>query len=38
MTPAAFDLTEDQLSIRSAVDDGMKRFDLGHWRQVDKAG
>lgn len=37
-TSTAFDLNEDQLNIRSAVDDGMKRFDLDHWRQIDKAG
>jgi len=37
-TPAAFDLSEDQLSIRRAVEDGMKKFDLDHWRQVDKSG
>ncbi|HEY1972761.1 MAG TPA: acyl-CoA dehydrogenase family protein, partial [Pseudonocardia sp.] len=34
----SFDLTEDQLAIRAAVDDGMKRFDLDHWRHVDKVG
>lgn len=34
---AAWDLSEDQLSIKKAVDDGMRKFSLGYWREIDKA-
>jgi acyl-CoA dehydrogenase len=37
-TTAAWDLSEDQLSIRRATDDGMKKFPLDYWRHIDKAG
>lgn len=36
-TPGNWDLTEDQRTIRSAVDEGMKRFDLDYWRETDKS-
>jgi acyl-CoA dehydrogenase len=32
-----FEETEDQLAIRRAVEDGMKKFDLDYWREIDKA-
>ncbi|MEO3862680.1 acyl-CoA dehydrogenase family protein [Acrocarpospora sp. B8E8] len=35
---AAWDLSEDQEAIKKAVDDGMKKFSLGYWREIDKAG
>ena len=33
---ARWELSEDQRSIRDAVDDGMKRFPLDYWREVDR--
>ncbi|SNR92769.1 acyl-CoA dehydrogenase [Haloechinothrix alba] len=34
----AWDLSEDQLAIRQAVEEGMRKFGLDYWREVDKAG
>ncbi|NKQ51929.1 acyl-CoA/acyl-ACP dehydrogenase [Amycolatopsis sp. K13G38] len=33
-----WDLSEDQVAIKTAVDDGMKKFPLEYWREIDKAG
>lgn len=33
-----WDLSENQESIRTSVNDGMKKFPLDYWRGVDKAG
>jgi len=33
--PPRWDLSDDQRSIRDAVDEGMKRFPLDYWREVD---
>ncbi|MET7395140.1 acyl-CoA dehydrogenase family protein [Dactylosporangium sp. NPDC005572] len=32
----AWDLSEDQLAIRNAVDAGMKKFPLEYWREADR--
>jgi acyl-CoA dehydrogenase len=37
-TRPAWDLSEDQLSIRHATDEGMKKFPLDYWRGIDRAG
>jgi acyl-CoA dehydrogenase len=33
----SWELTEDQRSIRDAVDDGMKKFPLEYWREADRS-
>ena len=36
--PGPWDLSEDQEAIKGAVDDGMRKFPLDYWREIDRAG